>query len=293
MKTILLFFFVSFLITVNANAQNGDRDWNWDFNDLWGFEKPVIETSFGLSKTYLNGFTNKFENTSLIDLKLGYSSEIRNHTKKWKRKSYGKTFNKYHFGYITIGTYSTDIDFRDKTTGSLPFSMWRFGLGEKEGYPIKAGRVSILPFNSNTLMWSRLDMQHLPDSTSMTDFDHILLYNKTFRFGSTFEGGVDIHFTKMFSVSLQYERSNIYQRYLFWKGAGSLLIEEAGSGMIDYFVRRILRDKPVAGSIVNFVLKNAYYYGFYQLRTQEMNWPFGGEPALNFNTFKLGFGFTF
>jgi hypothetical protein len=289
-KTLLLLAF-SLLLFVNVNAQHGDFD--LDFNDLWGFERPVIEASYGLSKTYLSGFTNSFENTSLIDLKLGYSSEISKHTKKWRKRYSGNTYNKYHFGYLTVGAYSSDIDFRDKTAGSLPLSMWRFGLGKKEGYPIKAGSVSILPFNSNTLMWSRLDMKQFPDSSNMTDLSTILMYNQTFRFGSTFEGGVDVHFTNMLSVSLQYERSNIYQRYLFWKGAGSMVIEEIGSGMIDYFVKQILRNKPVAGSIVNFVLKNAYYYGFYQLRTQEMNWPFGGEPALNFNTFKLGFGFTF
>ena len=72
-----------------------------------------------------------------------------------------------------------------------------------------------------------------------------------------------------------------------------MIIEQAGAGMIDGFVGSILKHEPVAGAIVNFVLKNAYYFGINQLRSKQMNWPLGGEATLNYSTFKAGLTFSF
>jgi hypothetical protein len=97
----------------------------------------------------------------------------------------------------------------------------------------------------------------------------------------------------LLAFDITYERNNAYSRYLFWKQSGSMILQEAGIGMIDYFVSRVLRNEPIAGSIVNFVLKSAYYYGFNELKSKEMNWPFGGDASLNYSTFKFVTGFTF
>jgi hypothetical protein len=143
------------------------------------------------------------------------------------------------------------------------------------------------------MTWTRVDMKQLPDSSNMTDLNRLLLFDKSFRYGNAWEGGIKISFTKNFAVNAGYERQNTYQRYLFWKNAGSMLIEEAGVGIIDEFVKSILHREPVAGSIVNFLMKNAYYFGVYQLRSKQMNWPFGGEASLNFDSFKFGITVTF
>ncbi len=217
------------------------------------FEKPKIEVGYGLSNLKLDGFTNKFENTSLGEIKLGYSGQWSS----W----YGKTVLKYNYAYVTFGTYTTDLDSRTKTIGNLKSSLWRFGIGNEEGYNIRAGKIGIIPYTSGAMVWSSLDMKQLPDSSNLTDLNRILLYNKTMRFGNVYNGGVDLQFTNMFGLNLSYERANIYQRHLFFRNFVSMLIEQAGAGMIDGFVGSILRHEPVAGAIVNFVLKNAYYFG--------------------------------
>ena len=249
------------------------------------FEKPKIEVSYGLSNLKLDGFINKFENTSLGEIKLGYSGQWSS----W----YGKNVLKYNFGYVTFGTYTTDLDSRTKTVGNLKSSLWRFGIGNEDGYNIKAGSIGIIPYTSGAMVWSSLDMKQLPDSSNLTDLNRILLYNKTMRFGNVYNGGIDFQFTRMFGFNLSYERANIYQRHLFFRNFVSQLIEQAGAGMIDEFVGSILRHEPVAGAIVNFVLKNAYYFGFNQLRSKQMNWPLGGEATLNYSTFKAGLTFSF
>lgn len=276
-----------FIIFFAGNIYSQDDCFNtndWKHYKFW--DKPTIEMSYGLAKINLDGFTNKFENTSKADIKLGYASE----NKVFNDKSVVKYVN----GFAEFGGYSNDLDSRQKTIGNLNSNLWQFGLGKKEGYKIYAGDVSILPYSSNSMMWSRLDMKSFPDSiSSQTDFNRINLFDKSIRFGSNWEGGLNIGVGKMFSVNAGYERLNVYQRYLFWKNAGSMLVEEAGLGMIDEFVRKVLRNQPVAGSIVNFILKNAYEFGIYQLRSKQMNWPFGGEASLNFDSFKFGVGFRF
>lgn len=73
----------------------------------------------------------------------------------------------------------------------------------------------------------------------------------------------------------------------------SSMIEVGGLFLIDSFTKNVLRNAPVAGTFVNFILKNAYEYGFYQLRKDKMNWPFTSSAPLRYNTFKLGMTFTF
>jgi hypothetical protein len=119
------------------------------------------------------------------------------------------------------------------------------------------------------------------------------LYNKTFRFGNSFQGGLQFKFTDNLGIDASYERSIVYSRHLFWKWGGSELIEVIGQGLIDKFVEEILDSTPAAVPVVNFVLKNALSYGLYELRQDKMNWPFETAPPLAFDTFKVGFTFVF
>ena len=282
-----LFVLISIFLVISGNIFSQDKiksnqnSWNYKF-----WDRPSIEISYGLAKINLDGFSQKFENTSKLDIKLGYASEHKTFA--------GKLVVKYVNGFAEFGGFSNDLDSRVKTPGSLNSNMWQFGLGKKEGYKIYAGPVSILPYTSNGAIWSRLDMKSFPDSVSnYNDYSRINLFNKSLRFGSKWEGGLNIGIGNMFSLNAGYERANVYQRYLFWKNIGSVIVEEAGLGLIDEFVGRVLHNEPIAGSIVNFVLKNAYEFGIYQLRSKQMNWPFDGEASLNFDTFKFGMGFRF
>lgn len=287
MKNILVLLFL-FLLISPVFSQNIDikDEWGDWWEDWWDVERPVLEVSYGISKINYDAFTQSFENTSLIDLKFGAASNI-------KRKKYKDKLSKYNFGYLAFGVHSSDLDMREKTAGYFESSMWRLGLGRKEGYMIKAGSIWILPYTTSTMMWSRLDMKQLPDSSNLYDRNRLLLFDKAVRFGSVYEGGIDFHLSNLVSVQFKIERQNVYQRHLFWKNTGSMIIEEIGHGIIDQFVKNVLKKEPIAGSIINFVLQNAYYIGIYQLRSKEMNWPFGGEASLNFDSFKFGLGFTF
>ena len=289
--TFLLMMF--FLMTCYTYAQWDDEDekgndkhhhkHSMNFRRI--FDKPTIQIGYGLTKENLDGFSDNFENTSIAEIKLGYSGQWES----W----FGKKVLRYNYPYFTVGVISSDLDGRNKTNGYLQSTLWRFGFGREEGYTIKAGSVGILPYTSSQMMWSRLDMKQLPDSSNLTDSNHISLFNKSFRFGSSFDGGISFQFSKLISFQVEYERANIYQRHLFFINMASGIIEAAGNEIINTFVGSILRKEPLAGSIVNFILKGIYEFGISELRSKQMNWPFGGEACLNYHIVKAGFGFTF
>ncbi|MBN1634200.1 MAG: hypothetical protein JW917_08555 [Ignavibacteria bacterium] len=267
-----------------AQVKNENNEDKW-FLDFWRYKNPTLEVSYGISNAKIDGIVSELQNSSIGELKLGYSSIIR-----YYRKS---SWSKYFYSFVKIGAFSNQIDIRDKKVGAMNYEAWRFGFGKKEGYPLGTEKFSVLPYSSNSYNWSKLEMKQFPDAGLIYDNNRLNMFNGGFSFGLKFEGGLSFRFGKMFAVNIEYEKANIYQRFMVWKNLGSIIIEEAGYGVIDKFVRKILRENPAAGSIVYFVLRNAYSYGIYHLRSQQMNWPFGGESSLNFNTFKTGLSFTF
>lgn len=80
---------------------------------------------------------------------------------------------------------------------------------------------------------------------------------------------------------------------MFWKWAGSAIIEAAANGVLDVFIKEIFKSSPSAGPIVFFILKSALGYGLYELRQEKMNWPFPSAPPIAMDNIKFGVTLTF
>lgn len=284
----LLILFGILLLAATSNAQHRE-DWDDDYSDFRlrfpSIEKPSIQVSYGLTNIKFDGYTQDFDNAAVLDLKIGFS------TKEAKRRFRHKLLES-DFYYFQLGNFSSDVDFRDKSESKINVNNWRFGFGNRSGYVIKAGGLGILPYTSSSILWTNSNLKGVVPVT-LPEEDKLLNYGSQFRFGAAYESGLSFQVSRLLSFDVNYERSNVYSRYMFWAQSGSMALQEAGIGVIDYFVKRVLRNDPVAGSIVNFVLKSAYYYGFNELKSKEMNWPFGGEAAVNYSSFKFVTGFTF
>ena len=282
-RLLLLAVVLVFGSSVYGQHSHGYDDYHYRFLSV---EKPAFEVSYGPSMIKLDGYTQEFDNASLLDFKIGFST---NKTKRF----YKDKLKKFDFVYFDVGNYSSELELREKSADKIKANSWRFGFGKKEGYMINAGGFGILPYTSSSMMWTNSNWKGINSTVTPIDDDKLIVFGNQFRFGSNYESGLSFQVMPLLSFDLTFERNNVYPRYLFWKQTGSTILQEAGIGMIDYFVSRVLRDEPVAGSIVNFVLKSAYYYGFNELKAKNMNWPFGGDASLNYSTFKFGMGFTF
>jgi len=279
-KIFLSLLFFSFISSsLFAQRSNTPRD----YSKFKFFDKPTIELSYGLANIKLNGYGSKISDAGLLELKLGFSNQ--------RESFFGKKILRYDNRFLFLSNASNDLTGKSKST-AVNSSMWRFGFGNKEGYGLKLGSVSLMPYSSNSFAWTNFEYDK---NSFQSEADKLMLdeFDGTFRFGSTTEGGINLQLFPGFSIQPKYEISDIYPRHLFGKQFMSSIIEVGGLYLIDSFTKNVLRNAPVAGTLVNFVLKNAYEYGFYQLRKDKMNWPFTSAAPLRYNTFKLGMTFTF
>lgn len=265
-------------------------NWSWDEDFDFGFSKsrPAISLNYGISNISRDGLNKEFVNPNLLELKLGY---IKEHSAWGKDNLINQRYRN-----VFVSNESNKLAGKDAQGLEIESDMWRIGFERSSGSGYKLGDNSGLIFyNGYTLNWSRIDFKYpqiltlLPDS----EIDILNMYDETFRFGTSGVGGIRIKMIDNLMLNASYERSIVFQRHLFWKWAGSAIIESAAQGLLDKFIDEIFESSPYAGPVVSFVLKNALSYGIYELRQEKMNWPFNSEAPLSYDQFKFGLTFVF
>lgn len=265
---------------------NSDSKWDKIESDMFDFKikgAPTIQLNYGGSQMHLKSINDKFTKPGMLELKLGYTTD-----KSYNGSDY---VSKYSFKYFHLSNFTPDLSGNRNSTGLITNS-WRFGLGWASGFGYDLGNgLEITPYYQNSCDWTMVSMQSTPSNPA--DIYTTDLFNKTFRFGNSFQGGIQFKFIDHFGIDASYERSIVYSRHLFWKWGASELIEVIGQGLIDKFVDEILDSSPCAVPVVNFLLKNALSYGLFELKQDKMNWPFETVPPLAFDQFKIGITFIF
>jgi len=294
-STILYFIilFTPFQISAQDSTETTDEEWKWDEEwkmeweeewAAWSNKKPTISLNYGFSEISRTDVEAPFTDNNLIELKLGYTYK--------KITKYADNIEKSTFNYGFLNRNSTELAGGSETTSDIETNNWQFGVGWSSGYGYKIGTdASVTPYYTSSFTWTNMDFSD--DSLSEYDESIKLQYEDAFRFGTSSEAGVRIQPTNLLSLDAGYERSIVFQRHLFWKWAGSGIIELAANGILDVFIKEVFKSSPSAGPIVFFVLKSALGYGLYELRQEEMNWPFPSAPPIAFDNFKFGVTLTF
>lgn len=295
----LIFAYPLFAQSFNNNSYNHWRD--WDEWDRWGFQfeydRPFIEVNYGLGELKHKNFNTDFSKSGLIELKLGYLKES---------SFYYDNIDDRKESFVFGSKIGTALQSEDAAADEFQSTVWRFGIATRNTVGYYWDDVSLLPYHQDGFAWSRLESDDFAYSSHpleiitqlltpdvLNDYKIVERYRDTFRFGTVAEGGIRIEFAETVSLNAGYEAAVIFPRHLFWKHAGSYIIEKAGQGALTYFIDEIMDSSPVAGPIVNFLLHNGYSYAFYMLKKDDMNWPFATETPLTFETFKFGVTFTF
>jgi Outer membrane protein beta-barrel domain len=272
----------------SGRDKNSDNDWhhfkvNFELFDSYFTHSPSVSLTYGFSSMSIHNFSGSFAEPNIPEIKLGYSSG----SPIW---SADEIIN-YKYNYLYLSNITTDIS-GTAAANEIQSNLWRFGIGIAQGYGYRIGSSSaIIPYNSFSLGWSRLDVKNFPSNP--VDANKLSLFNDAFRFGTGSEAGVRIKVIPLVNVEVGYERSIIFERHLFWKWAGSALIEAGGNWALEAFVDKIMDSSPYAAPIVGFVLKGALAYGIYELRHEKMNWPFESAAPLAYDQFKFGLTFNF
>jgi hypothetical protein len=289
---ITILYLIILLTPFRISAQDTTEtkeEWKWEWDDFdeftqWKNKRPTISLNYGFSDITRSDVVNPFANNNLIELKLGYTSK--------RITKYADYIDKQTFNYLFLNRNTTDLAGGSDNNLDIETSIWQFGVGWSKGFGYRMGEnASIAPYYTSSLTWSNIDFTD--DSLSPNDERIKELYDETFRFGSSYETGVRVQATSLISLEAGYERSIVFERHLFWKWAGSAIIEGAANGLLDVFIKEVFKSSPSAGPIVFFVLKTALGYGLYELRQEKMNWPFSSAPPIAMDNFKFGVMFTF
>jgi len=262
-----------------------DNDFDWEEEAMAFMLKgsPTISLNYGQSQIDLENFSSSFVDPKLLELKLGYTY--------LRDSKYSEDILKYSFNHIYLSNFNAKSDDNNSINDEINTNMWRFGFGWASGYGYDLDNISITPYYSYSLGWSRVEFKDVPvDSADKYIADR---FNEAYRFGSGSEAGVSFKFLPLLSLDVGYERSIIFERHLFMKWAGSAIIEVAAQGMLDYFIKKIGKSSPAALPIVNVILKGALAYGLYELRQEKMNWPFPSAPPMSYDQWKVGLTFNF
>lgn len=267
--------------------ENGDVHWKWEWDEeweVWKNKRPAISLNYGLSDISREDLQYPFADNNLIELKLGYTST--------KTTKYADFIEKHNYNYLFLNRNTTNLAGGSETSSDIETKIWQFGSGWSKGYGYKIGDdAAIIPYFTSSITWTNIDFAD--DALSPNDERIKQLYDETIRFGSSSEAGIRIRPTSLIMFEAGYERSIVFERHLFWKWAGSGIIEIAAHGLLDAFIKEIFKSSPEAGPIVYFVLKSALGYGLYELRQEKMNWPFSSAPPIAMNNVKFGVTFTF
>jgi len=295
-KKIILFVFTFITLSVSINAQNikFSKSSGWDWDDEWWHWKagqPFIEVNWGFGKPDHQKLFSKLSDVGLAEIKIGFESD---------EETYDEGIHFFEQKYTFLSQVATKLQSEKRKFTELPSEMLRFGFGKRDGYGYGFNNIKIRPYVQSAIVWSKLQMKDYPvsimqfigTSNAIDDTEILKRYDNNFRFGTVNEGGINFNFG-MISLNAGYEAAVIFPRYVFWKHIGSYAIEMAGLRALDKFIDEVIDTSPVAGPIVNFLLKNGYNYAFYSLKKEKMNWPFNTETPLTYETFKFGVTFTF
>ncbi len=271
-----------------SSDKDSDYDWHdfkvdFDLFDSHLTHSPSVSLGYGFSTMNIHNFSESFAEPNIPEIKLGYTNEKSTWT--------AENILHYKYNYLFLSNLTTDIS-GTPTVNEIESNLWRFGFGWARGYGYRLGSTSaIIPYNSYSFAWSRLDVKNFPSNPD--DANKLALFNDAFRFGTGSEAGLRIKVIPLVNIEVGYERSVIFERHLFWKWAGSALLEGAGQWALDAFVDKIMDSTPYAAPVVAFVLKSALSYGIYELRQEKMNWPFKSAAPLAYDQFKFGLTFNF
>ncbi|MBK8983187.1 MAG: hypothetical protein IPM38_12915 [Ignavibacteria bacterium] len=282
LQILIVLFFASF---IQSQTFSGDNDYS--FKRLLK-SKPSIELSYGVSDVNFSGTGYDFAPTGLIELNLGFTSS--------KVSGFRKDIINYKNRFLFLSFNSEENSLKKNNSG-INSNLWKFGFGNKSGYGVSLGKsAAILPYSSHTFNWSnfKYDKQTANSSAVIDENYYSQLDNMAgvFRFGSSFEAGINLQITKGFSIQPKYETADIFPRHLAGKQLMSTVIEYAGFGLLETFTKAVMKNSPVAGTFVNFILLNAYEYGFYRQKRSDVLAVCHFAP-LRYETFKLGMTFVF
>lgn len=253
------------------------------FEYQWHHAHPVMSLQYGFGDPDRDGFQGDLASVGAFDLRLGFGGE----------RSYAgeDALLQQSTGFAHVGNIASRLASDLPGPNEVGTDMWRFGLGFGDGYGYRfaSDRGRFVLNGSATLGWYTLDLQGEPvGGLSPADAASLEQFTSHTRYGDTWESAVEVGFGDMFALHAGYERTAVFPSFKFWYWLLSSMIDRGALVATDLFADEVADRSPYAAPVVRFLLEGALQYGYYELRADQVNWPFDTEAPLAVDMFKLG-----
>ncbi len=264
---------------ISMGFKNRDRNYLKD-------DSPTLSLQYGIAKSSYDNknFNAGIAQNGILSANIGYTSIAR--------ISDGSLLE-YDYNYLAISNANRELfASRDAASEEFKSRLWRMGIVSSDGYGWAFNdKIFLMLYHSRGINWTSLDIRHSAgDSASI---QAIKTFGKQIRYGKQFSGGAKLFVASSIALNVEYEKSMIYPRHLFWKEMLSNIIEGSAQGLATMFVNKVKKESPIFVPIVHFALKNAISYGFYELYKSKMNWPTKTVAPFMNESFKVGVEFLF
>lgn len=242
--------------------------------------EPTIALHYGFTQATSKLLTKDFQKLGHATLLIGYRKE------DFGAEEY---LVDYSWHGVNISNYTTDLWKSGATTG-INTKAWQFGIGSENGDGYSFDRTSVILYRSSSYDWTRLKS----DFTGITSSDSstLRLYDGTFRFGQIGGMGVQMQFFPVVAFDAAFKRGVVFPRHLFLKHLVSIVVEEAAHGLVSRFIKNVIESSPAAGPVIGFLLHGGITYAIYELRKDDMHWPFATTSPVTYDAFSFGVRFN-
>jgi hypothetical protein len=251
--------------------------------DFWFQSRFLLSFTYGIGNLNESKFTSSFAPVGNWELKVG-KSEL---------DKFSKTNASVNEWYLFLGYTNSSTSFIKSKPDEATTEFYKFGIGKIGGLGYYGPHISLIPYTSQSLFLTELTNYSVSDGSSLntlnqTDAQILNKYTNELKFADRALYGLKFDILSSVQLNVNYETDVIYPSYLFLKWTGSFVLAQAGYGILDYSLGKFVDDYPVAGPIINFIIRSGYLYAYYALRKNNMNWPFTTEEPLRYSGFNFG-----
>ncbi len=291
MKKFFLILTLFLLTTLLAqNRFNHFGNWN-DFNDCFNYNgKPFLELIYGNATVNHKNFIGNFDENGYLEFKVGYSDI----------NFYDNILVQMDEKYFLLSKARPELhyDFNSKSFTRY-FKFLQIGVGKRSGFGYAAGVIKFIPFTSHNFAINNIklidNLIYLSTPLNYGKFREVAdqFDSGSYKFNYQSGAGVRLGIGKMINITGEYNFATVYPQIKTWKLLGSFVIQHVTLNIISDFVDEIEFSSPEAMPIINFILKTAINYSFYEFRKDGNTWPFTSEKPLSFEYLSFGITLTF
>lgn len=287
MKNLYAFAFALAVALAPSSDLNAQKDAAIEFHRSSSLKKWSLLSDMTISLGYQSG------NTSLSSISLPLFSPA------------GANIS---LGFRTIlksdkhfAEFTGDIDFATMGgslgstagAGEQDFSAVQLFSGGSKAYGWRLGGdwgIGFSERSSRGWMWMSFDSLR---SFLPTDQQSILSsYGVGPRVTSSNNIAITVRPSSWLAVDMGFNRQAIYRRHLLLMDGVSEVVTGVGSVLLGFPTSWLYDISPDVGMIGEFILNSAYTYGVYELRKNNMNWPFSTEGAMVIDSWRIDMRFT-